>query len=188
VQGAFAHGAVPRTNASSGETNVTEVAANPVGTGPPDGTVTVDVGVDVAGPAGAVEDGPPPAEAEAELAPPDAVSPLDAVAGELAEAPPPEPELTVPQAVSATAASTATDANPTRDARNDPFIRSPSTVARFPTAMKTLERRLGLEVFAVILGADGRSADSRPVSNAGALLTGGCGCLPASAGRGGLSG
>ena len=42
----------------------------------------------------------------------------------------PDPELAVPQAVSATAASKATDANPTRDARNDPFMSSPSTVDR----------------------------------------------------------
>jgi hypothetical protein len=110
---------------------VTEVAANPVGTGPPDGTVPVDVAAGVAGPAGAVEDAPPAAEAEAELAPPDADGPLGAVVGEPAEAPPLEPELAVPQAVSATAASKAADANPTRDARNDPFMRSPSTVDRF---------------------------------------------------------
>src|ERR1700678_3958195 len=61
VHGAFAHGAVPRTNASSGETNVTDAAANPVGTGPPEGTLTVDEAADVAGPAAAVEDAPPPA-------------------------------------------------------------------------------------------------------------------------------
>jgi hypothetical protein len=100
---------------------VTDVAANPVGTGPPDGAVAV-------GAAGAVEDAPPAAEAVAELAPPDAADELDAAAGELTAAPPPDPELTVPQAVSATTASKATDANPTRDARNDPFMRSPSTV------------------------------------------------------------
>jgi hypothetical protein len=34
VHGACAHGAVPRTNASSGDTHVTDVAANPSGTGP----------------------------------------------------------------------------------------------------------------------------------------------------------
>src|SRR5580692_1794700 len=34
VHGACAHGAVPSTNASSGETQVTDVAANPAGTGP----------------------------------------------------------------------------------------------------------------------------------------------------------
>ncbi|WP_300609208.1 hypothetical protein [Trebonia sp.] len=38
VHGAFEHGAVPRTNASCVETNVTDVAVNPVGTGPPAGT------------------------------------------------------------------------------------------------------------------------------------------------------
>jgi hypothetical protein len=37
VHGVCEHGAVPSTNASSGETNVTEVAAIPVGTGPPAG-------------------------------------------------------------------------------------------------------------------------------------------------------
>src|SRR5579872_4931195 len=35
VHGASAHGAVPSTNASSGDTQVTDVAANPAGTGPP---------------------------------------------------------------------------------------------------------------------------------------------------------
>src|SRR5699024_7114950 len=39
VHGACEHGAVPRTNASCGETNVTDVAANPPGTGPPAGCV-----------------------------------------------------------------------------------------------------------------------------------------------------
>jgi hypothetical protein len=34
VHGASAHGAVPSTNASSGDTQVTDVAANPAGTGP----------------------------------------------------------------------------------------------------------------------------------------------------------
>src|ERR1700689_4840120 len=96
VHGAFAHGAVPRTNASSVETNVTDLAANPIGTGPPDGTLTVDVAADVAGGAGR------PAE------------------------PPPAPKLVAPQAVSATAASRAPDTSPTRDARNDVFMRSPS--------------------------------------------------------------
>ena len=37
VHGACAHGAVPRTNASSADTNVTDVAANRAGTGPPEG-------------------------------------------------------------------------------------------------------------------------------------------------------
>src|SRR5215472_2846142 len=43
VHGACAHGAVPSTNASSGDTHVTDVAANPAGTGP--------AGVRPAGPA-----------------------------------------------------------------------------------------------------------------------------------------
>jgi hypothetical protein len=111
---------------------VTDAAANPVGTGPPEGTLTVDEAADVAGPAAAVEDAPPTAgaDAEAELAPPDAVGELGAAAGELPCAPLPDPELAVPQAVSVTAASKATDANPTRDARNDPFMSSPSTADR----------------------------------------------------------
>src|SRR5215469_15527454 len=40
VHGACEHGAVPSTYASCGETNVTEVAANPPGTGPPAGSGT----------------------------------------------------------------------------------------------------------------------------------------------------
>jgi len=39
VQGGAAHGAVPSTNASSAEAKVTDVAANPRGTGPPIGRV-----------------------------------------------------------------------------------------------------------------------------------------------------
>ena len=95
VHGAFAHGAVPRTNASSVETNVTEVAANPIGTGPPDGTATVDVLAAVAGAAGVEEAAPPAAGAAAELAPPDPAGPLDD-AGEVAAAAPPDPELVGP--------------------------------------------------------------------------------------------
>ena len=124
VQGAFAHGAVPRTNASSVETNVTDLAANPIGTGPPDGTVTVDVAADVVGAAAPVE-APPPADAGGELAPPEPAGPLADEVGE-PPGPPPAPELVAPQAVSATAASRAPDTSPTRDARNDMFMRSPS--------------------------------------------------------------
>jgi hypothetical protein len=125
VHGAFAHGAVPRTNASSGETNVTEVAANPSGTGPPDGTATVDLPAAVAGAAGVEEAAPPaPGAAAAELGPPDPAGPLD-VAGEVTAVPTPAPELAAPQAVSATAASRAPHASPIRDARNDVFMRSP---------------------------------------------------------------
>ena len=126
MHGAFAHGAVPRTNASWVETNVTDLAANPIGTGPPDGTVTVDVAADVVGAAAPVEAPPPAADAGAELAPPDAAGPLDDELGEPA-APPPAPGLVAPQAVSATAASRAPDTSPIRDARNDVFMRSPST-------------------------------------------------------------
>ena len=129
MHGALAHGAVPRTNASCGETKVTDVAANPIGTGPPDGTVTVDVLADVVGAAAPVEAAPLAADAGAELAPPDAAGPLDAAVGEAAAAPPPAPELAAPQAVSATAASRAPHASPTRDARNDVFMRSPSAAA-----------------------------------------------------------
>src|SRR3984957_6676855 len=125
VHGAFAHGAVPRTNASCGETNVTDRAANPIGTGPPAGTVTVDVLADVVGPAAPVEAAPLAADPGVALGPPDAAGPLDDAAGELAAAPP-APELDAPQAVSGTAASRAAPASPTRDARNDVFMRSPS--------------------------------------------------------------
>jgi hypothetical protein len=37
VHGACRHGAVPSTNPSRAETNVTDAARNPAGTGPPDG-------------------------------------------------------------------------------------------------------------------------------------------------------
>jgi hypothetical protein len=119
VHGAFAHGAVPRTNASSGETNVTDRAANPIGTGPPGGTFTVDALAAVVGPAEAV---PVAADAEAELAPPDAAGPLEDAAGEVAAPSPPDPGLVAPQAVSASAASRAPDTSPTRDTRNDVFM------------------------------------------------------------------
>jgi hypothetical protein len=60
VHGGVAHGAVPSTKASLGETNVTEVAANMAGTGPPAGwSAGAIVGVGVA--CGAVEE-PDPAE------------------------------------------------------------------------------------------------------------------------------
>jgi hypothetical protein len=104
---------------------VTEVAANPTGTGPPDGTATVDVLAAVADAAGAEEAAPLAAGAVAELAPPDPADPLDG-AGEVAAASPPDPELAAPQAVSATAASRAPHASPIRDVRNDVFMRSPS--------------------------------------------------------------
>jgi hypothetical protein len=58
VHGVCEHGAVPSTNASSGETNVTEVAAIPAGTGPPAGVaappVPCPVAVALPGLAGAV--------------------------------------------------------------------------------------------------------------------------------------
>jgi hypothetical protein len=100
---------------------VTEVAANPIGTGPPGGTAAVDVPAAVAGAAGVEEAAPPAAEEAAELGPPDPAGPLDD-AGEVAAAPPPDPGLVAPQAVSASAASRAPDTSPTRDTRNDVFI------------------------------------------------------------------
>ena len=115
MHGAFAHGAVPRTNASSGETNVTDVAANPSGTGPPDGTATVDVLA--RGRRGGPRGGGAEHPARRGAGPPDPAGPLDDAGGELAAVPPPAPELAAPQAVSATAASRATNASPTRDAR-----------------------------------------------------------------------
>src|SRR5580700_283268 len=48
VHGLCEHGAVPSTNASSGETNVTEVAAIPAGTGPPAGVAAPPVPCPVA--------------------------------------------------------------------------------------------------------------------------------------------
>jgi hypothetical protein len=39
VHGPGVHGAVPSANASRAETNVTDAALNPAGTGPPDGCV-----------------------------------------------------------------------------------------------------------------------------------------------------
>src|SRR6516165_5771300 len=71
VQGACAHGAVPRTNACSGETNVTDVAANPVGTGPPAGNVPDAVAL----PAGPEAVGVPAAPPGAPAAPDDGVAP-----------------------------------------------------------------------------------------------------------------
>src|SRR6516165_7488591 len=59
VQGACAHGAVPRTNACSAETNVTDVAANPAGTGPPAGSVAPVAGAVLAGPEAGVLAAPP---------------------------------------------------------------------------------------------------------------------------------
>ena len=43
MHGACAHGAVPSTNASSADTNVTDVAANRAGTGPPEGIAPAGV-------------------------------------------------------------------------------------------------------------------------------------------------
>src|SRR5215471_3819186 len=91
AHGAWAHGAVPRTNACRSETNVTEVAANPAGTGPPAGTVA-------AGPAPGdpVAAGPVAADVgEVALTPPDGeVAGAGVVAPAPALAPPaPAPDL-----------------------------------------------------------------------------------------------
>ena len=70
MHGACEHGAVPRTKASWVDTNVTDVAANPPGTGPPGGVgimgppgvtdgVTVGVAVGVRAAAGGGEDPQP---------------------------------------------------------------------------------------------------------------------------------
>jgi hypothetical protein len=114
VHGACEHGAVPRTNASCVETNVTEAAANPRGTGPlAAGSVTVGcvfdgVGVGVAG------------CVAAPLA-------VEVAAGVVAPLPPPEPELSEPQPDSAKVVKTALDrrAAPSRDARNVGLIADP---------------------------------------------------------------
>jgi hypothetical protein len=132
VHGAWEHGAVPRTNASCVETNVTEAAANPLGTGPPAGTVTgwcvfAGAGVAVAGceaVAGALLAG----AALAEVA-----------AGVVAPLPPPEPELSEAQPDSAKVVKTALDrrAAPSRDARNVVLIAdllSPPAACRVPRA------------------------------------------------------
>jgi hypothetical protein len=93
VHGLLEHGAVPRTNASSAETNVTEVAANPPGTGPPAGVAAglvagaADVGVVAEDAAGEPLGVPGAADVTDEPAP---------AAG---------PELTDPQPVSDSAAS-----------------------------------------------------------------------------------
>jgi hypothetical protein len=85
----------------------------------------------VVGAPGPVVADPVAADAVGELAPPaddadDDAGDADDAVGELAAPPPPAPELAVPHAVSATAASRAPDASPARDARNDVFMRSPS--------------------------------------------------------------
>jgi hypothetical protein len=135
VHGAFAHGAVPRTNASWGETNVTEVAANPAGTGPPVGVVPPDAVVAGALAVLLAAD----ADGEAALA-------LADVLGELA-APPPVAELAevaVPHADSTTAASSAPDARAARDARDGVFMMSPRAVDRFLRSLRLWRRRSGV--------------------------------------------
>src|SRR5271165_963647 len=120
VQGACEHGAVPRTNACSGETNVTEVAANPAGTGPPAGRVA-----------------PAPPAAGLLLAAPLArgvpvPAPVPAAGLEAAAVPPPPPPIGVvdPHPASATAVTSAPASTATRDV----FIRDPSHQGNFSYA------------------------------------------------------
>jgi hypothetical protein len=103
---------------------VTEVAANPLGTGPPAGVVAV--GVVAGGVLAALLAADAGADAEADVAPPDVA---DAV-GDADDPPPPAPELAAPHADSATAASNAPDSRAARDDRNDVFMKSPSAVGR----------------------------------------------------------
>ena len=109
---------------------MTDVAANPLGTGPPPGAVVgAVVGVAAVGLAD-----PPGPDGEAEFAPPDADDAADAgdAVDVLPAAPPPAPlELAVPHADSATAASKAPDASAARDAPNDVPMRSPTDLDRF---------------------------------------------------------
>jgi hypothetical protein len=113
VHGLAEHGAVPRTNASSAETNVTEVAANPLGTGPPAGVLAglVAAGLLAAG------------VVDAALWPPVAVD----VAVEVA--PGPEPELAVPHPARNTTVNSAVKQAATRDARIEIFMSPPDAVA-----------------------------------------------------------
>jgi hypothetical protein len=92
VHGACAHGAVPSTNASSTETNVTEVAVNFASTGPPV-VAAVAVGVSVA------------VAVTGRLAVADAVPALAVLVG--AADRPAVLELPVPHAVSATVTASA---------------------------------------------------------------------------------
>src|SRR5215472_17229677 len=122
AHGAWAHGAVPRTNASRSETNVTDVAANPAGTGPPAGT-------DAAGPAPGDPLAAGPVAADVgDVAP---TPPVGEVAGAEvpASAPPPPapaPDCADPHPDSASAASSAPERTE-RPAR-DVFIGPPVTV------------------------------------------------------------
>jgi hypothetical protein len=123
VHGLLEHGAVPSTNASSVDTNVTEVAANPLGTGPSAGVAAglvagaADVGVVAAGVVGE-----PPGV-------PDAVDVTDE------PAPAPGPELTDPHPVSDSTASSAVMPTATPDARMEILIRPPNAVG--PQAVVT---------------------------------------------------
>jgi hypothetical protein len=119
VHGLAEHGAVPRTNASSAETNVTEVAANPLGTGPPAGMLAgLVVAVPVA--AGVLAAG----VVDAALCPPVAVDAAVEVA--------PAPELAVPQPASDTTVSNAVNPAAAADARIEIFIRPPDAVGPRP--------------------------------------------------------
>jgi hypothetical protein len=172
VHGACEHGAVPRTNASSAETNVTEEAAKPPGTGPPAGCVAVGVVVAVVVVAvgvvavGVVAVGVVVAAAVvavgvlAVLA--EAVGVPDDVG--VAAPPPPEPEPGEPQPDSAKVVNSAQDrrATPSRGARKFGSIPDPLfTVGRrersgpvtglrcFVTALQTPMRYRWLGIFVV---------------------------------------
>ena len=175
VHGAFAHGAVPRTNASSVETNVTEVAANPIGTGPPDGTATVDVLAAVAGAAGVEEAAPRAAGAAAELAPPDPAGPLDERRGRRGGAARPRarrPAGRQRHRRQQGAAREPDPCHPQRCVHGDPLAPS---IASYGYG----DARAPLRVRGICSNSSGRrrtertSANGYPVGNAGALPTAG---------------
>jgi hypothetical protein len=128
VHGLLEHGAVPRTNASSVETNVTEVAANLLGTGPPAEVVTGPVAAAVD--EGAADVGVVVADVVGEpLGAPDAVGVTDE------SAPAPEPELNDPHPATNSAASSAVMPTATPDARIEILISPPNAVG--PQAVVT---------------------------------------------------
>jgi hypothetical protein len=98
VHGACEQGAVPSTYASCEETNVTDVAANPPGTGPP--AACPEAGALVAG---VVADGVVPAD----VAPAEDVGDVAGVVLLVPPVPPPPPGCDDPQPASAKVASTA---------------------------------------------------------------------------------
>jgi hypothetical protein len=89
VHGACEQGAVPSTNASCVETNVTDVAANPLGTGPPAGVggVLAAAGVAVFPVAGEEADGVVAAVVPVPAAPLECAVPQPASASAVTSAP-----------------------------------------------------------------------------------------------------